>query len=65
MAERRPLVRTRGAATRAPDAEPLTCADCGRVALDVRVESDGYVRCFSGIGCRGKAEIARRVGGTR
>lgn len=60
MAERRSLVRTRGV-VRAPDAALLTCADCHRTALDVRVEGDGYVRCFAGIGCRGKAELARRL----
>lgn len=58
------LVRSRGVAARAraPGAEPLEC-DCGRVALDVRIDRDGRPRCFSGVGCQGKAEIARRVGG--
>ena len=59
MADRRSLVRSRGVA-RAPGAEPLTCVDCGRVAIDVRVERDGYVRCFSGVGCQAKAELIRR-----
>jgi hypothetical protein len=37
------------------------CVDCGRVALDVRVERDGYVRCFEGVGCRGRSYRARQI----
>lgn len=61
MGERRSLVRTRGTAARAraPGAEALTCADCGREALDVRIDRDGEARCFAGVGCQGKAYRAR------
>jgi len=56
------LVRSRGfaARARAPGAEPLTCG-CGRTALDVRIDRDGAARCFTGVGCQGKAERARGV----
>lgn len=38
-----------------------TCIDCGRTGLDVRVDHDWKPRCFSGVGCQGKAEVARRA----
>lgn len=38
-----------------------TCADCQRVGLDVRVDHDGRPRCFSGVGCQGKADAAQRL----
>lgn len=39
------------------------CSNCGRVALDVRVDPDGRARCFSHTGCSGK--LYRATGSTR
>ncbi len=39
------------------------CSNCGRVALDVRVDPDGKARCFSHTGCSGK--LYRATGSTR
>ena len=36
-----------------------TCADCGRTALDVRIDHDGSPRCYSQVGCQGRAYRAR------
>lgn len=38
-----------------------TCADCGRTALDVRVDRDGALRCYSQVGCQGRAYRAREA----
>lgn len=52
---RRSAVRTAGV--------ERTCVDCHRTGLDVRVDHDQQPRCFPGIGCQGKAELARRLPG--